>query len=201
MFATGQVPRRDFLIRELVADTSYNGLLKLLNTSAGFDANGFGTSAATSTVFALPIGCRDMMVVATLKFVSPTVAGAEVIGAGARLDAFGGSNVANGIWARLHNGLPKITRFKSTAGAASVLSDLAIGSAFNLPQNTYATITLSAIANLYTATFQSAGINGGVPVSLLAEDDEEATVMAPGLGGVRSLSCSVRASARGVYAL
>lgn len=169
--------------KNCVTDTTWNDVTKKLNTSADFDANGLGYSAAnTSTIVAILVGSfDDQRITATMKFVAPTTAGSEEIGVMLRVISLDSPDTTY-YYARVVGGQARITKVIDT-----VFTNLASG-AFALPQNTNVTITFSVVGSQLSASFVASGVS---TVNLSATDTD---ITGRGIAAIRSLTSTFRCS-------
>jgi hypothetical protein len=147
------VKSRIVFAKDLINDQTYNGVNEKMNTSdLAFDeTEGLGSDNGSSTAVTINVGgFDDQKIVAVLKYVSPTEAGGEDIGALLRLQTMDSPN-ATYYYARVDGGNAKIT--KVVDGSFDTLTQ----SAFALAQDTVVTITFSAVGNQLTALFQATG--------------------------------------------
>jgi hypothetical protein len=156
------------------------------NNSAGvtIDATeGIGEAASNSSVIAAWLGgFADMRVTAVMKYVSPTSQANSEIGVMGRFTspASTGFSTASYVYARVDGGVAKLTEV--VAGTLTTLSS----TAYALPQDELCTITLTLRGTAWTASFNCTSLG---TVSLSATSSNVSGI---GVGGIRSLSSSIR---------
>ena len=168
------------LSKDLTSDQTYNNLTFRLNSSgrAFSGANGLGTSTATSTVAFIHIGgFDDQRITAVMKYITPTTSGEEDFGVLARVQSQEDAASQSYYYARVSNGIAKLTRVNG--GSYTNLST----SAFALPQDTDVTITLQVIGSAISATFNAGGDPTTVNLSAI-----DTSITSGGLMGFRTLT-------------
>lgn len=170
----------------LISTQDWQGLMVRLNTSGtAFSGVGLGGSTATSTAVLVDIaGSADQRVTATLRYSSPTTDATCNMGVILRVKSLQNSGDTNYYYARVHQGVAKITPV-----VAGTLGSALSQSAFVLPADTDVTITFSAIGSALSASFRASGVPD---VDLSAVDTQ---ITGNGFIGFRSTSQTVFCSA------
>lgn len=170
------------LSKDLIADQTYDGFNKKLNTAGiAFDAvEGLGQAANNSSLIVVNLGgFANQRITSDMKWVAPTLAAGYEIGCIAR--ALTLDTNASYYYARCDGDVAKLT--KVVAGVFTNIST----NAFVLPINTVVNVVLQCVGNTHTAIFTAAGVPGS-PLTLSGVD---ASIPSGGLMGLRSLTSSV----------
>ena len=171
------------ITKDIVADQTWTHLQKKLdNSNIVLNATeGVGEANSNSWVVLGSMGgFDDQRVTVNMKWVAPTTAGNEEIGAMVRCTSFESPNQSY-YYARVDGGVAKLTKVVNSAAFANLST-----SVFALPINTICTITLEAVGSLITATFTAAGVAQS-PLVLQATDSD---IAGGGLMGFRTLACA-----------
>ena len=172
--------------KDLLVDQTFKGLTVRFNTAGiAFDADGLGSGAsATSTLCLVNVGgFADQRVTGIVKWIAPSTAVAHEVGVVARSQTVEVAGETDYYFARIDNGVAKLTRV-----LGGVFSNLA-QSAFVLPINTTATVTLTCVGDAISASFDA----GGSPATVnLASID--ANIPDAGLMGFKSISSTIACS-------
>jgi len=163
--------------KNLLTSQNFSGLTVKLNTAGRvFDANGLGTTTATSTVIFCNVGgFADQKITAIMKYIGPTTSGNEELGVIARLQSLDDTADEDYYFARVHQGQARITRVIN-----GVFTNLTSG-AFALPQNVNCEISLQCVGNAISATFVADSGPGPVTLSTI-----DASIPDPGIMGFRT---------------
>ena len=179
MHSRKDFPGIGFFSKNFITDPTTKGVVTRLNTTGiVLDSNGYGANTATSTAFVAECaGFSDQRVTLVCKYVSPTTAGNESLGAMARMRSLDATADTDYYMARCVSGQARITKF--IAGVSSTLTF----AAFALPQNTLVTITFTVIGSALTAVFDAGGSPATVTISAV-----DTAIPAGGFMGFRTTS-------------